>query len=69
MPGQRSKDKKHFTASVENELFAAIEEYAKIHGLDRNTAVKTLLWQQVDAERIAEAPSEYRAEPKKITEE
>jgi hypothetical protein len=65
MPNQRSKNKKHFTASVEKELFDAIETYASENKLDRNTALKFLTWQSLQSHGLQEAPAEYRVAPKK----
>lgn len=62
MPNQRSKNKTHFTASAENDLKRAIEIYAAQNDLDRNTALRDLLWQSVESARIAETPAEFRVE-------
>ncbi|GAT33257.1 hypothetical protein TSACC_21670 [Terrimicrobium sacchariphilum] len=62
MPNQRSKGKTHFTASTENELKAAIEKYARDNNLDRNTAIRLLLWQSAEKEGIAVAPEEFHKE-------
>lgn len=59
MPNQRSKNKTHFTAVTEKELKKAVEIYAERNGLDRNSAIREILWKSVQSEGIAVAPPEF----------
>jgi len=65
MANQRAKNKRNVTVTMEDDLRVAIESYANAHGLDRTAAVKELLWQQIESDGIAEAPSEYSVKNKK----
>jgi len=65
MPNQRSKKKKHFTAAAEIKLLNAIEKYAKINNLDRNTALRKISWESSVREGvISEIPEDFLEEVK-----
>lgn len=66
MPNQRSKKKKHFSASTEIDLLSAIEKYAESNNLDRNTALRKIVWESAKREgAITEIPDEFFLEVEK----